>query len=370
MNVYLTTAKRVFHYAYPVICSLFEQNADSEVYLYLVSENLEESDIRAELELAARYDGHIVILRFDEEMARGKIVSASDHWPLGTLGCYWLFHELLPDDVDRILALESDAVVTGSLREFYDTDLTGYYAACPDAEHKPAAHRELMKKLQGDLLTFVVSVYDVQAVRRDFTLDQILETDRYVVREFGHSQQELTFGILFRDRIKFLPAADLCVEENSQSMAAMGIAYLTACETTCKALHFSSTAEKEKPWNPVYLMPGYAKWWHYAKQSPYYQAYFEEQWKTYEKKRTETEALKKNITYKNVLFTTLAAYAVLMLAAGVWVMGTATGFDALYIFVWAAVTFGLLAASFAAAVAARRASMWMAGRKTSRSGRR
>lgn len=370
MNVYLTTAKRVFQYAYPVICSLFEQNADSEVYLYLVSENLEESDIRAELELAARYDGHIVILRFDEEMARGKIVSASDHWPLGTLGCYWLFHELLPDDVDRILALESDAVVTGSLREFYDTDLTGYYAACPDAEHKPAAHRELMKKLHGDLLTFVVSVYDVQAVRRDFTLDQILETDRYVVREFGHSQQELTFGILFRDRIKFLPAADLCVEENSQSMAAMGIAYLTACETTCKALHFSSTAEKEKPWNPVYLMPGYAKWWHYAKQSPYYQAYFEEQWKTYEKKRTETEALKKNITYKNVLFTTLAAYAVLMLAAGVWVMGTATGFDALYIFVWAAVTFGLLAVSFAAAVAARRASMWMAGRKTSRSGRR
>lgn len=370
MNVYLTTAKRVFQYAYPVICSLFEQNADSEVYLYLVSENLEESDIRAELELAARYDGHIVILRFDEEMARGKIVSASDHWPLGTLGCYWLFHELLPDDVDRILALESDAVVTGSLREFYDTDLTGYYAACPDAEHKPAAHRELMKKLNGDLLTFVVSVYDVQAVRRDFTLDQILETDRYVVREFGHSQQELTFGILFRDRIKFLPAADLCVEENSQSMAAMGIAYLTACEKTCKALHFSSTAEKEKPWNPVYLMPGYAKWWHYAKESPYYQAYFEEQWRTYEKKRTEMEALKKNITYKNVLFTTLAAYAVLMLAAGVWVMGAAKGFDALYIFVWAAVTFGLLAVSFAAAVAARRASMWMAGRKTSRSGRR
>ncbi len=369
MNVYLTTAKRVFRYAYPVICSLFEQNADSEVYLYLVSENLEESDVRAERELAARYGGHIVILRFDEEMARGKIVSASDHWPLGTLGCYWLFHKLLPDDVDRILALESDAVVTGPLREFYDTDLTGYYAACPDAEHKPAAHRELMKRLNGDLLTFVVSVYDVQAIRRDFSLDQILETDRYVVREFGHSQQELTFGILFRDRIKFLPAADLCVEENSQSMAAMGIDYLMACEETCKALHFSSTAQKEKPWNPVYLMPGYAKWWRYAKESPYYQAYFEEQWKTYEKKRMETEALKKNITYKNVLLMTLTVYAVLMLAAGIGIMGTSKGFGAWQIFVWAAVTFGLLAASLAAAVAVRRAGIWMTGRKTAQGGK-
>lgn len=218
MNVYLTTAKSVFKYAYPVIRSLYEQNDDSEVYLYLVSEDLEEDDTQRERELAESYDGHIVILHFDEKMARGKHVSVSDHWPIGTIGCYWLFHELLPDDVDRILALESDAVVTGSLREFYDTDLTGYYAACPDPEHKPAAHRELMERLGGDVLTFVVSLYDVKAIRRDFTLDRILSIDQYVVKEFGHSQQELTFGILFQGKIKFMPAALLCVEENSQSI--------------------------------------------------------------------------------------------------------------------------------------------------------
>lgn len=369
MNVYLTTAKRVFKYAYPVICSLFEKNADSEVYLYLVSENLEESDICAEQELAARYGGHIIILRFDEEMARGKIVAASDHWPLGTLGCYWLFHELLPDDVDRILALESDAIVTGSLREFYETDLQGYYAACPDAEHKPAAHRELMERLGGDLLTFVVSVYDVRAIRRDFTLDQILETDQFVVREFGHSQQELTFGILFRGRIKFLPAANLCVEENSQSMEAMGIDYLMACEKTCKVLHFSSTMEKEKPWNPVYVMPGYAKWWQYAEKSPYYKEYFGEQWKIYRKKIAETEALKKNITYKNVLFATLAAYTVLMLAAGIWFMSTARGIGPAQALSWTGITLGLLGASGALAVGARRMSMWMAGKRASQGGK-
>lgn len=357
MNVYLTTAKRVFKYAYPVIRSLFEQNADSEVYLYLVSENLEEADIHAERELAESCGGHVIILRFDEEMARGKIVSASDHWPLGTLGCYWLFHELLPGDVDRILALESDAVVTGSLREFYDTDLTGYYAACPDAQHKPAAHRELMERLGGDVLTFVVSVYDVQAIRRDFTLDRILETDRFVVKEFGHSQQELTFGILFRNRIKFLPAADLCVEENSQSMEAMGIDYLMACEKTCKVLHFSSTMEREKPWNPVYVMPGYGIWWQYAQKSPYYREYFEEQWKTYRKKLAEKEVLKKNITYKNVLLMTLAVYTVLMLAAGGWLTGTAGDAGAADALAWAGLVLGMLAASAIFAAMVRRVSM-------------
>lgn len=359
MNVYLTTAKRVLKYAYPVIFSLFEQNADSQVYLYLVSEDLEETDINAERELAESYGGQIIILRFDEEMARGKIVSASDHWPLGTLGCYWLFHELLPDDVDRILALESDAVVTGSLRVFYDTDLEGCYAACPDPQHKPAAHRELMERLGGDVLTFVVSVYDVQAIRQDFTLDRILETDRFVVKEFGHSQQELTFGILFRDRIKFLPAADLCVEENSQSMETMGLDYLMGCEKTCKVLHFSSTMEREKPWNPVYVMPGYARWWQYAKESPYYREYFEEQWKVYRKKLAETEALKKNITCKNVLFLTLAVYTVLMLAAGIWIIGTAKGVGTVNPLVWIGIVLGMLVVSAVCALAVRRVSMWV-----------
>lgn len=361
MNVYLTTAKRVFQYAYPVIRSLFEQNMDSEVYLYLVSENLEDADVIKERELAKACGGHIVILHFDEDMARGKIVSASDHWPLGTLGCYWLFHELLPEDVDRILALESDAVVTGSLREFYDTDLTGCYAACPDPQHKPASHRELMRRLGGDVLTFVASLYDVKAVRRDFTLEQILAIDQYVVKEYGNSQQELTFGILFRDKIKFLPAAELCVEENSQSMEAMGIDYLMACEETCKVLHFSSTAKKEKPWNPVCIMPGYAKWWQYAKESPYYRAYFEEQWKTYEQKAAQTEALHKNVTYKNVLFMTLVVYIILMLTAGAFLIGTAKGSSAGWMLAWAGITIGMLAASLAVTVFIRRVSIWMIG---------
>lgn len=364
MNIYLTTAKRVIKYAYPVIRSLFEQNADSEIYLYLVSENLEEDDVRIERELAESYGGHIVILRFDEDMARGRIVSASDHWPLGTLGCYWLFHELLPDDVERILALESDAVVTGSLREFYDTDLTGFYAACPDPEHKPAAHRELMERLEGDVLTFVVSLYDVKAIRRDFTLDQILGIDQYVVKEFGHSQQELTFGILFQNKIKFLPAADLCVEENSQSMEAMSYDYLRACEETCKVLHFPSTQYKEKPWNPVYIMPGYAKWWQYAKESPYYKEYFEEQWKTYRNSIAQMEELKKNITYRNLLLMTLAVYAVLMAAAGAWLAKLAA--EGLFVnpLVWAAAALAALAVASGAAFLVRWVSM-----RTARHGR-
>ena len=320
MNVYLTTAKRVIMYAYPTIISLFENNRDSEIYLYIVSENLEEADIQAELRLAEEYGNHIIILRFDESMAKGKVQNAKgSHWPLGTLGCYWMFHELLPDGVDRILAIESDAVVTGSLREFYDTDLTECYAACPDSKHKPESHRKLMERLHGDVLSFVVSLYDVKAVRKDFTLDQILETDRYVVQEFGHSQQELTFGILFKDKIKFASAPTLCVEINRQSMRELGYDYLQECAKTCKVLHFSSYTDKGKPWDPICVMPGFSVWWKYAQDSPYYKQYFMEQWKAYDRRAGEIKQLEKNITYRNVLVMILLVYVFIMLfAAVVW----------------------------------------------------
>lgn len=313
MNVYLTTAKRVLGYSYPMIHSLFEENRDSEIYLYIVSENLSEEDITTEKKLAEQYGNHIIILHFDENMTRGKIVSASEHWPLGTLGCYWLFHELLPADVDRIIALESDAIVIGNLREFYDTDLEGFYAACPDSAHKPISHRELMKRLDGDVLTFVVSLYDVCKIRKDFSIEQIIETDQFVIKEFGHSQQELTFGILFKGKIKFLPAQNLCVEENRQSMEAMGFDYLLKCEDTCKVLHFSSTGEKEKPWNPTFVMPGYLKWWEYARKSPYYNEYFSKQWELYERVLWERQILEKNKSTRNILSMTLILLWILVL---------------------------------------------------------
>lgn len=302
MNVYITTAKRAYRYAYPVILSLFENNTDSEVFLYIVSENLTYEDIPDELELAEKYDDHIVILPFDENKAKDSIkVGDAEHWPVGTLGCYWMFHELLPDDVDRILAIESDAIVIGSLREFYDTDLEGNYAACPDPEHKPVAHQDLMKKLNGDLLTFVVSLYDVKAIKRDFSIEAMLEADRKGAAELGHSQQELTFGILFKDRIKFVDAPGICVEENSHSLERFGFDYLKECEKTEKIIHFSSTGAKEKPWNTVYLMPGYFTWWEYAKKSPYMDYYIEQQKEFRDKTEEYPRMLRRKLINRNRL---------------------------------------------------------------------
>lgn len=314
MNVYLTTGRKNYKYAYVAIQSLFEKNQNSEIYLYIVSEDLEESDLKYEYELAQRYGHHIIILRFDEAAAAQHIkFRAGDHWAVGAMSSYWLFHELLPEEVDRIIVIESDTVIVGDLTEIYATEFDGAYVICPGPEHKPQNHRDFMKKVRGDCLTFVLSMYDVNRIRRDFTLDDILQTDAKIRSMAGNSMMELTFGLLFAGKIKYIPARMACIDENERYMEELGYEYIAECEKTAKIIHFSSYSDYSKPWNPVFLVPGYREWWRYAADSPYYQEYIEQQWKIYDKTREKQAKIEKNISYRNILLCTVILMTIILM---------------------------------------------------------
>ncbi len=317
MNIYITTGRNNLKYAYVAIKSLFQNNRDREVHLYVVSEDLTEEDMLKERKLAEEYGHQIHILRFDEEKAQKYIyIDKKDHWPIGTMSSYWLFHELLPEDVDRIMVIESDTVVIGDLSEIYDMDFGDAYAICPGPEHKPKNHREFMERIGGETLTFVLSMYDVKKIRKDFTLQDILAADEQVKKQAGYSQMEFTFGMLFKGHIRYVPGKDSCIDENERYAEELGFDYMKECEKTAKILHFSSYKDYGKPWNPVSIMPGYAMWWEYAKDSPYYKDYFEEQWKLYAKVKQERDAMSRQISYRNILLCAFALLTVFVLLTG------------------------------------------------------
>lgn len=351
MNVYLTTGKKNYKYAYVAIKSLFEQNRDSEIYLYIVSEDLEESDLNYEYELAKQYGNHIIILRFDEERASKQVkLRATDHWAIGTMSSYWLFHELLPEEVDRIIVIESDTVVVGDLSEIYQTDFEDAYVICPGSEHKPKSHRDFMESIGGECLTFVLSMYDVNRIRKDFTLEEILKTDEYIRTKAGNSMMELTFGLLFKGNIKYIPGQISCIDENERYIEELGYDYLVECEKTARIIHFSSYSDYSKPWNPVFLVPGYAKWWEYAVDSPYYKEYIERQWTYYNKTRKKQKEIAKNISYRNILIMAMifmtGVIAVLSLLTDAGILGSI-------------VVIGCAVLSLAASVAIRRFSIFI-----------
>lgn len=286
MNIYITTGRKNLKYAYVAIKSLFINNTNRPVHLYVVSEDLTLDDMKYEMELAEEYGHQIKILRFDEEKASKHIfIKKDDHWPIGTMSSYWLFHELLPETVERIMVIESDTVIVGNLSEIYDMDFEDNYMICPGPEHKPLNHRHFMNRIDGDTVTFVLSMYNVNKIRKDFTLQDILQADEKVKKIAGNSQMEFTFGLLFKNHIKYVAGKYSCIDENERYIEELGYDYIVEAEKTAKIFHFSSYKDYGKPWNPVSIMPGYITWWRYAQGSPYYKAYFEEQWKLHQQSR-------------------------------------------------------------------------------------
>lgn len=61
-----------------------------------------------------------------------------------------------------------------------------------------------MQSIGGDTLTFVLSMYDVNKIRQNFTSKDILNTDEQVKKLAGYSQMEFTFGLLLKDHIKYV----------------------------------------------------------------------------------------------------------------------------------------------------------------------
>ena len=214
---------------------------------------------------------------------------------------------------DRIIVIESDTVIVGDLAEIYGTDFEGAYAICPGPEHKPRNHRDFMEKIRGDCLTFVLSMYDVERIRRDFTLEDILNADAGIRKLTGNSMMELTFGLLFAGRIKYIPARTACIDENERYMEELGYDHIAACEKTAKIIHFSSYGDYSKPWNPVFLVPGYREWWKYAADSPYYKEYIQSQWQYYNRTREKQQQIAKNVTYRNILLCTIGFMTLLLM---------------------------------------------------------
>lgn len=319
INIYMPADKNYLKYCWVAIASLFRVNQNCDIYVYIVSEDIEEDDMIYLRKLEKEYQQHIVLIQFNAEEAREKAgLKAVGRWPIGLYSCYWLFHYLLPEEVDRIMTIEADTVSVASIEKIYNIDLEDMYAASQGPEHSPKRHLKVSNDMGGDFLSYNLSIYNVKKIREEIEFSTILEKDREAHRALGYSQQEWTLGLLFKGKIKYFSAATACLHENCKSIEELGIKYIIEAEKKCALLHFPSYADNAKPWNPVYIMPGFIQWWDVARNSPYFEEYFLNQHLMYEKKCKEAEALKKNISYLNI---SICTYVVMLLILEIYYIG-------------------------------------------------
>ena len=274
MNIGLNMTKTFIKYSYVLLKSIFENNIDYNVHIYVFSGNIEKNDLSDIKDLATYYGGEVILLTVSPKLI-GKIFrnELPEH-PLYMHTFYFMF-ELLPNDVERILVMDSDMVVKKSLSELYETDFEDNYVVClnGDCVSDTPKWQETFRKLGTDFFSAICALYNVKKILKDFTLDDIIAADARVNEVFGRSNEEWGFAVLFNGKIKYVSEKIYgfgMLPGNISKFSDMTFKEIKNFCDGVVALHYHRAHPWEKP-----MIPTQKYWWEYAKQTPYYDEFLE-----------------------------------------------------------------------------------------------
>ncbi len=164
MNVVFASGDLYSRLAVVTIQSLLINNEQAEsIDIYYIGDNISEENQQILSDLVAVYKRHIEFLPLPKEMDAFNGSNRNGQ----TVFSYCFFQDILPDSVDKVLLLEADAVVTGSLEEFYHTDLSGCYIAAADDLQSKWYKRKLGMKDNSPYVNCGIVLYNLKKWRDD-----------------------------------------------------------------------------------------------------------------------------------------------------------------------------------------------------------
>ena len=125
INILCATDKNFVPYCGIMLTSLFENNKDELISVYLlVDDTVGEKDKDKYIRLAKQYQQNINITHVDAATFE-KYPVYNQQW---TNSIYYrlLAAELLPTSIDKIIYLDADIIVTRSIREMWEVDVENY----------------------------------------------------------------------------------------------------------------------------------------------------------------------------------------------------------------------------------------------------
>lgn len=147
MNLMIVTNSQYLKPAYIMLYSLFQNHPDIPMDIYLPYEDLSQEELDSLAQFCAGFlEKHLhplyVGTAFKEQVQSKSGINVETYYRI--LGI-----SLLPKELDRILYLDVDMVIQGSLLELYETDLKGKaFAVCEDIFGRlNSFHGENMKRL-------------------------------------------------------------------------------------------------------------------------------------------------------------------------------------------------------------------------------
>ena len=207
MNVLIASNRDYLKYTMVMLYSLFMNN-DVSIDVYMPYNNLRNEDIvMLESFISFFQDKHFHPIKLDGEF--DKSVTSHNNISIET---YYriLAIDLLPKDIDRILYLDVDMIIQGSLESLYWGDLTGYpFLVCEDILGILNGFHEANKFRMGippeySYFNAGVMLFNLEYLRKTNASEMVIDRIYKNQDRYEYNDQDVLNEVYY-DKLRFVP---------------------------------------------------------------------------------------------------------------------------------------------------------------------
>lgn len=269
MNIMISINRDYMKYACIMLMSLKEHHKGILLSVYILHNELKDEDFLQMDEIIGSEGIELIPVFIPGGTVKDFRIG---NWP--EAAAYRLLVTDLFGDLERMLHLDVDILITGDISEFYNTPFEDYYlVACDDfltVEEKLRNCKRLGKDETARLFNSGVMLFNIPKLAADGFYYEVYAD---ILRRYPHIKMEFPdqdmLNLLFSDktkymdRIKYNYAPFFCMIGDREH-------YYDSQEELEENCHIIHMYGGSKPWENINRMAADKLWWEYAKRTPFY----------------------------------------------------------------------------------------------------
>lgn len=264
MNIVFACDKNYAEHLAVAMCSLFENNKEQKLDIYLLNSDFDGKPLEALQDLARRYGRRLIDVKVADKDVENLVTTF--HY---TKGMYYrlLIAEKL--ELSKALYLDADIVVNGPVKDLYETELDGYYLA---GVINPGfnRHKELGMSEQAKYFNSGVMLLNLAAWRRDRIWEKVvkvIETKPWAVPFPDQCGLNAVVNGTWREVHPRFNLQGCFFEESTNKYTGwFGEGELEAALHNPVIIHFSGSG---KPWRARSKHPYRKLYWKFLRKTPF-----------------------------------------------------------------------------------------------------
>lgn len=278
MNICVTVNSKYVRYLYIMLLSLFENNSTKKIDLFVIQRDFTDQDKKIISTLAKKYHCCVTYIEVDKRLFSSMLNCMPDRENLPSeIICFrLLIPELLPENIERILMLDVDIVVNGSIKELYEIDFhEKCLAAAPNMCHNFIVRKEWRRWYEEDRRNWIhyntgILLWNLNRIRQNYSRGYIFNEAWKRNIEVATFEEEV-FNVLFgeNDILAIEPQKWNYISTHDDSFERPCFHVyqsLKELKKNCRIIHFAAL----NPWQEGAKNKSFLLWWEYAKKTPFY----------------------------------------------------------------------------------------------------